>query len=145
MNAAAIPTDHPITPRSETVNASHAAIWTGRALSGLASLFMVLDGMLHVFKPQPVIEAFAQLGYPINASVALGVIALACVALYNVRRTAVLGAILLTAYLGGAIATQVRIEAPFFSTILFPVYVAGMFWGGLFLRGDARVRAIVGR
>ena len=85
--------------------------WTGRVLSALVVVFMVFDGVIHVLKPTPVVEAFAQLGYPLGVSVGLGIVELACTALYAIPRTAALGAVLLTAYLGGAVATQVRIGA----------------------------------
>lgn len=115
--------------------------WPGRGLSAFAVLFMVFDGTIHVLRPAPVIDAFAQLGYPIHLSVTLGVIELACTALYAVPRTSVWGALLLTAYLGGATATQVRVEAGWFPTI-FPSLVGALVWGGLALR-NARVRALL--
>ena len=102
---------------------------------------MIFDGVIHIVKPAAVVEAFAQLGYPIRVAIALGVVELLCTALYALPRTAVLGALLLTAYFGGAIATQVRIGAGWFSTI-FPVLLAAVMWGGLALR-DARVRALI--
>jgi hypothetical protein len=117
-------------------------LWTGRILSGIAVLFMLFDATIHVLKPAVVVEGFAKLGFPPGTSVTLGVIELACVVLYLIPRTSVLGAILLTGYLGGAIATQVRVAAPLFSTTLFPIYVALFIWGGLYLR-DERVRAVI--
>jgi DoxX-like protein len=117
-------------------------LWTGRVLSALGALFMVFDGVIHILKITPVTEAFAQLGYPLGTSRTLGVIELLCVALYLAPRTAVFGAILLTGYLGGAIATQVRVGAPLFSTTLFPIYVALLLWGGLYLR-DQRVSSLI--
>jgi hypothetical protein len=104
---------------------------------------MVFDGVIHVLKPTPVVEAFAQLGYPLGVSVGLGIVELACTALYAIPRTAALGAVLLTAYLGGAVATQVRIGAGVFPTI-FPVILGAILWTGLALR-DARVRAFINR
>ncbi|MFL5601688.1 MAG: DoxX family protein, partial [Gemmatimonadaceae bacterium] len=89
-----------------------------------------------------VVTAFEQLGFPISASATIAIIELICVILYLIPRTSVLGAILLTGYLGGAIAVQVRIGAPLFSTTLFPIYVALFLWGGLYLR-DQRVRALI--
>jgi len=115
--------------------------WTGRGLTTLVVLFMIFDGVIHIVKPAAVVEAFAQLGYPIRVAIGLGVVELLCTALYALPRTAVLGALLLTAYFGGAIATQVRIGAGWFSTI-FPVLLAAVMWGGLALR-DARVRALI--
>jgi hypothetical protein len=117
-------------------------IWTGRVLSGLGALFMLFDGVIHILKITPVVDAFALLGFPLSASRALGVIELICVAIYLLPSTSVLGAILLTGYLGGAIATQVRVGAPLFSTTLFPVYVALFLWGGLYFR-DERVRSLI--
>jgi hypothetical protein len=117
-------------------------LWTGRVLSALAAIFLLFDGIIHILKITPVVEAFAQLGYPLGTSRALGVIEIICVILYAMPRTSVLGAILLTGYLGGAIATQVRVGAPLISTTLFPIYVALFVWGGLYLRDDA-VRALI--
>jgi DoxX-like protein len=117
-------------------------LWTGRVLSALGALFLLFDGIIHILKITPVVEAFAQLGYPLGTSRPLGVIEINCVALYLLPRTSVLGAILLTGYLGGAIATQVRVGAPLVSTTLFPIYVALFVWGGLYLRDDA-VRALI--
>jgi hypothetical protein len=142
MTAAAIPATTGTDTGTATGSSSNAAIRTGRVLSGLGILFMVFDGVIHIMKVQPVVDAFAQLGYPISTAVTLGVIELVCVALYAYRRTSILGAILLTGYLGGAIATQVRIEAPLFGNTLFPVYMGVILWGGLYLR-DALVRAII--
>jgi len=117
-------------------------LWTGRVLSGLGALFMLFDGVIHILKITPVVDAFAQLGFPLGTSRALGVIEIICVAIYLLPSTSVLGAILLTGYLGGAIATQVRVGAPLFSTTLFPIYVALFLWGGLYFR-DERVRSLI--
>jgi hypothetical protein len=129
---------------SETQGASisNGRLWAGRILSGLAVLLLLFDSVIHVMKIAPVIEAFAQLGFPLSVAVSLGIIELVCIALYVFPRTSVLGAILLTGYLGGAIAIQVRVGAPLVSTALFPVYVALFVWGGLYLRDD-RVRAMI--
>ena len=121
---------------------SKGRLWTGRVLSALGALFMAFDGVIHILRIAPVVEAFAQLGLPLGVSRTLGVIELICVALYLLPRTAVFGAILLTGYLGGAIATQVRVGAPLFSTTLFPIYVALLLWGGLYLR-DERVSSLI--
>jgi hypothetical protein len=114
-------------------------IWTGRVLSGLAVLFLLFDSIGKLLEVQPVIDGTRQLGYPRDIVFTLGVILLSCVVVYLVPRTAVLGAILLTGYLGGAVASQARVENPLFSHILFPTYVAILIWGGLVLR-DARLR-----
>lgn len=116
--------------------------WPGRVLIALVVAFMAFDGIIHIAKPAPVVEAFAQLGYPLRLSVGLGVLELACTLLYAIPRTAFIGALLLTAYLGGAIATQLRAGAGWFPTI-FPVLVAALLWSGLALR-DPRIRALVG-
>jgi hypothetical protein len=113
----------------------------GIVLSTLGAMFMLFDAVLHLLVITPVVIAFNQLGYPLGASRTLGVIELACAVLYLIPRTAVLGAVLLTGYLGGAIATQVRVGAPLLSTGLFPIYVALFLWGGLYLR-DARLRSL---
>jgi hypothetical protein len=111
-------------------------------MSGVAVLFLIFDGVIHIMKPAPVVEGFTQLGYPASLSQPLGVIELACLALYLIPRTSVLGAVLLTGYLGGAIATNLRVGLPLFSHVLFPVYVAVLLWGGLYLR-DERVRVML--
>jgi hypothetical protein len=118
------------------------ARWTGRALSGLAVLFLLFDSTGKLLQVQPVIDGTIRLGYPRDLVFMLGVILLACVLAYVIPRTSVLGALLLTAYLGGAVATQVRVEAPLFTHILFPTYVAALLWGGLLLR-DARLQALL--
>jgi len=111
------------------------------AMSALPVLFLSFDGVIKLAKIDPVVEAMQRLGYPDAAARPLGVVLLVCVATYIVPRTAALGAVLLTAYLGGAIATHVRVEDPLFSHTLFPTYVAAFIWAGLYLR-DARVRAL---
>jgi len=118
-----------------------SSLWGGRILSALPVLFLLLDGIMKVVKPAFVVEATVQLGYPESVIVALGVVLVACTILYLIPRTAVLGAILLTGYLGGAVATHVRVGGPLFS-ILMPVILGAMLWGGLYLR-DERVRSLV--
>ena len=117
--------------------------WGGRVLSGVPTLFLAFDAAMKLADVAPVRAASARLGLPPGVSGTLGVLELACLALYVVPRTAALGAVLLTGYLGGAVAMHVRLGDPLFSHTLFPVYVAVLFWGGLFLR-DARVRALIG-
>ncbi len=123
---------------------SRSAVWCGRVLSGLAVAFMLFDGGIKLVPMSVVTETMAQIGWPATAEMArgLGLLALLCTALYSVPRTSLIGAILLTGYLGGAIATQLRVEAPLFSHVLFGIYLGLMIWGGLVLR-DARVRAIL--
>lgn len=118
--------------------------WASYAMSGLIIAFMVLDGVMKLVPFDIVIKATADLGYPASTTFArgLGVVALICTALYALPRTAVLGAILLTAYMGGAVASHLRLGDPLFSHTLFGVYLAVLAWGGLYLR-DARVRAVL--
>ena len=118
-----------------------SSLWAGRILSALPALFLLLDGIGKLVKPAAVVEATVQLGYPESVIVGLGVVLVACTILYLIPRTAVLGAILLTGYLGGAVATHVRVGGPVFS-ILMPVILGVMLWGGLYLR-DERVRSLV--
>ena len=115
--------------------------WPAWVLSGLAILFLLFDGVTHVLVVPPVADAMSHLGVPADLALPIGVIELVCLALYVIPRTSVLGAVLLTGYLGGAVAIQIRIAAPMFSTALFPVYMGILVWGGLFLR-DHRLRDI---
>ena len=115
--------------------------WAGRVVSALPALFLLLDGAAKLFKPPAVVEATVRLGYPEGAILGLGIVLLVCTGLYAIPRTAVLGAILLTGYLGGATATHVRVGDTLF-TILFPSIVGALLWGGLYLR-DGRLRALV--
>jgi hypothetical protein len=120
---------------------SNKAKWTGRILSGLPAAFLIFDAAMKFVSRPEVAEASKQLGWPISVNPYLGVVLLACVALYVFPRSAVLGAVLLTGYLGGAVAVHLRVADPLFSRTLFPVYFGVMLWGGLFLR-DARVRRL---
>ena len=120
---------------------SRGALWTGRGLSALAVLFLVFDSIAKLLEAAPVVAASTQLGYPASTVFPIGVILLLCVVAYVIPPTAVLGAVLLTGYLGGAVATHVRVGNPLFSHALFPLYVALFVWGGLFLR-EARLRAL---
>lgn len=114
----------------------------GRTLSWFAVLFLIFDSAGKLFEVQPVIDGTLQLGYSRDMVFTLGVVLLACVVAYIVPRTAPLGALLLTGYLGGAVATHVRIESPLFTHILFPTYVATLLWAGLILR-DPRLRTLL--
>ena len=114
---------------------------TGRVLSTLAVLFLIFDSVGKLLEVPPVVAGSAALGYPASTVFPIGVILLLCVVTYVVPSTSVLGAVLLTGYLGGAVATHVRAENPLFSHALFPIYVALFIWGGLFLRED-RLRAL---
>jgi hypothetical protein len=105
------------------------------------ALFFALDGIGHLMKPAPVVDAFARLGYPLSASVGIGLLLLICSAIYVTPRTSVLGAILLTGYLGGAVSTHVRAGSPLFET-MFPVILGLLVWAGLFVR-DAELRKVI--
>lgn len=122
---------------------SNRSRWIGRVLSGVPVLFLTFDAVIKLVHIPAVAEASAQLGLPDGLSTGLGLILLACLALYLAPRTAALGATLLTGYLGGAVAIHARVGNPLVSHTLFPVYVGALLWAGLFLR-DARVRAAVG-
>ena len=129
-------------PVTQVVPASNGALWAGRITSALPVVFLVVDGAMKVMKASVAVEGSVQLGYPEKVVVAIGVVLLVCTLLYVIPQTSILGAILLTGYLGGAIATHVRVGNPLFTHVLFPVYVGVMVWGGLFLR-DKRLRALV--
>src|SRR6201993_1728713 len=118
---------------------SKGRLWAGRIMSALPALFLLMDGIMKLAKPEFVVKATVQLGYPESVIFGLGIVVLVCVILYVVPRTAVLGAILLTGYLGGAVATHLRVGDPLFSHVLFPTYLGVMLWLGLYLR-DERVR-----
>jgi len=118
--------------------------WTGRVLSTLAVLFLLMDGVMKVLRLPVVVEATARLGYPDSSIQLIGWIVLVCTALYVVPPTAALGAVLLTGFLGGAVATNLRIGNPLFSHILFPVYLGAVVWAGLLLRRPQLVRSIRG-
>ncbi len=116
-----------------------AAFWTGRVLSALCALFLAFDAVMHIVNPWFVVEASRRLGYAPAIIRPIGIAELLCLLAYVFPRTAVLGTVLLTGYLGGAVATQVRIGSPSF---LFPVVIAVLLWGGLYLR-DERIRALL--
>ena len=120
---------------------SKNTLWAGRVMSALPVLFLLMDGAMKLFKPAPVIEATVQLGYSASVILPLGLVLLVCTAIYLVPRTAVLGAILLTGYLGGAVATHVRVNGGLFP-ILFPVVFGVLLWVGLYL-WDGRLHALM--
>jgi hypothetical protein len=129
---------------AETAPVSKPALWLGRVLSGLVILFMLFDGAIKLV-PWPIVtETMDRIGYGSSETLArsLGGITIVCTVLYSVPPTSILGAILLTGYLGGAIASQVRIGSPLFSHILFGVYLGLMLWGGLWLR-DGGLRSLM--
>jgi hypothetical protein len=114
----------------------------GHVISAIPVLFLLFDSVIKLMVIDPVVESFGQLGYPVSVSLGIGLVELICLVLYVIPRTSVLGAVLLTGYLGGAVATHVRVGSPVFTHILFPIYVAALVWGGLFLR-EPRLRALV--
>jgi hypothetical protein len=116
-------------------------IWAGRIVGGLPALFMLVDAVMKLVKPAFVVEATVQLGYPETVILPLGVVLAASTILYLIPRTAILGAILVTGYLGGAVATHVRVGGPTFS-IIFPIIFGILIWGGLYLR-DPRVSTLI--
>ena len=121
-----------------------AALWTGRVLSGLVILFLTVDGVIKLVPIQPVIDSMRELGYPTSVSFArfIGVVTLVCTALYAWPRTSLLGAVLLTGLMGGAIASHLRLDHPLFSHTLFGVYLGLLLWAGLWLR-DQRLRQLM--
>jgi len=122
---------------------SNMQVWVGRAMSGLSSLFLLVDGVMKLLKPAVVVRATLQLGYAESAILGIGATLLACTLLYVMPRTSTLGAMLLTAYLGGAVASNIRAGMPLFN-VLFPMIIAGLVWGGLWFR-DPRVRDLLRR
>lgn len=127
-----------ITRSSQSPRTVDKKLWTARILGTLVILFLLVDGAGKVMRLAPYVEGTARVGYPDGVLVPLGLVLLVSTVLYAVRRTAVLGAILLTGYLGGATATHVRLGTPFWMPIAFGVIV----WGCLYLR-DARIRALL--
>ena len=116
-------------------------LWGGRIISALPALFLLIDGIMKLVKPVIVVETTVKLGYPESVILGLGIVLLACTILYLIPRTAVLGAILLTGYLGGAIATHVRVGDSLFP-VVFPLILGALLWGGLYLRNE-RLRLLV--
>ncbi len=117
---------------TQTAPASKKRLWAGRIISTLVVLFLLFDAVAKLMRIAPVLQAFARLGYPERLAVPIGILLLACTTVYVIPRTSVLGAILLSAYLGGATATHVRAGEPFYFPVVFGVLV----WAGLFLRDD---------
>jgi hypothetical protein len=132
---------------TETAPVSRTALWIGYILSGIVILFLLFDAGIKLVPLPIVIETMAQLGYPagdrgVELARGLGVLTLVCTLLYAIPRTSVLGAILLTGLMGGAMATHLRVGSPLFSHLLFGLYLGLMLWGGLFLR-DQRLRTLI--
>ena len=128
---------------AQTASVSKKALWAGRIVSALPAMMLIFSGVLKLAKPagSGVVEEFGRLGYPENVILGIGILELACTVIYLIPRTSVLGAILLTGYLGGAVATHVRVGDPLFKVIMPPV-LGALIWGGLYLR-DARLRDLL--
>ncbi|HEV2499699.1 MAG TPA: DoxX family protein [Terriglobia bacterium] len=124
-----------------TIPASKTALWSGRILSALVVLFTLFDGVAKVMKEPHAVQASAQLGYADRLIPVIGIILLICTVIYVIPRTSILGAVLLTGYLGGATASQMRIGSPLFETV-FPIIFGVLVWLGLFLR-EERLRALI--
>jgi len=124
-----------------TPSLSPAKTWSGRVLVVLTALFMLLDGVMKIVKPPQVLEANVRLAYPVSALSGIGIALIACTLIYLIPRTSMLGAVLLTGYLGGAVASNVRAGSGWFETI-FPVLFAVLVWAGLGLR-DRRLQTLL--
>ena len=120
---------------------SKGKLWAGRIMSWLPALFLLVDGVMKLFKPAVVVEATVKLGYPESTILPIGIVLTVCTIIYLIPRTAVLGAILLTGYLGGAVATHVRVGEGLFP-VSFPIIFGVLLWGGLYLR-DNRLRTLI--
>ena len=128
----------------QTAPVSKKGLWAGRIMSALVIAFLALDVAFKFVKPAPapVVETFAHVGWSLSLAQVLGIILLASTALYAIPLTSILGAILLTGCLGGAVATHLRVGDPLFSHVLFPTYLGVLLWAGLYLRED-RLRALI--
>jgi hypothetical protein len=129
-------------PLTHTTRKSTKGVWTGRIISALPVLFLVFDSVIKLVVIDPVVSSFAQLGWPVSVAIGIGTLEIVCLAAYLIPRTSIFGAVLLTGFLGGAVATHLRIGDPLLSHTLFPVYVGTLLWLGLYLR-DGRVRALL--
>lgn len=127
--------------RTTETEESRKMIWAGRIFIALTALFMLLDGVMKIVKPLQVLEANVRLAYPVSALSGIGMALIACIVIYLIPGTSVLGAVLLTGYLGGAVASNVRAGSGWFETI-FPMLFAILVWSGLVLR-DRRLRAFL--
>jgi hypothetical protein len=122
---------------------SNKTLWTSRVLRAVVVLFLLMDAGIHLAQPAPVVQAMNQLGFPPGAAVTLGILELVLTVLYLIPRTAILGALLFTGYLGGAVAVHMRVGNPVFEAYIFPTLVGVLLWGGLLLV-DSRLRTLVG-
>ena len=124
---------------TQTAPVSKKKLWAGRIISALPVLLLLLSGVMKLMKPAPVVQGFAQFGYPESLILKIGILEIFCTVVYMIPRTSVLGAILMTGYLGGATATNVRVGDP---SSFIPVLVGVLVWAGLYLRDD-RLRALI--
>jgi DoxX-like family len=124
---------------TQAASVSKKRIWAGRIISAVPVLLLLFSGVMKLMKPAPVVQGFVHFGYPESLIFGLGILELACTVVYLIPRTSVLGAILLTGYLGGATATNVRVGDPLF---FLPAILGVLVWGGLYLRDD-RLRALL--
>lgn len=122
---------------------SNKALWTSRVMRAIVVLFLLTDTGIHLAQPAPVVQAMNQLGFPLGVTLIIGIIELVCTVLYVIPATSIIGAVLLTGYLGGAVAAHMRVGNPVFETYIFPVLVGALLWGGLLLI-DSRLRALAG-
>jgi len=127
---------------TQTAPVSTKMLWTGRSMSALVVLFLLMDGVMKLVNPAPVVEGMTKLGYPLILISVIGIVLLVSVAVSAIPRTSILGAIVLTGYLGGAVVRQLRVGSPLCSDVLAPVDIGVAMWGGLFLRED-RLRALI--
>lgn len=121
------------TAKNHTATISKGRLWTARVMSVIVILFMLFDAVMKFIQPETVVQTTLALGYEEHHIIILGILALICTILYSIPRTSILGAVLLTGYYGGVVATHLRIDNPLFSHILFPVYLAILAWGGIWL------------
>jgi hypothetical protein len=127
--------------RTQAAPVSKKVLWTGRIFSALPVLMLVFSAVMKFVQPPELAQGFAHLGYPVSLALGLGIVELACAILYAIPRTSVLGAILVTGYLGGATATHIRIGDPI-ANVITPIVLGVLAWGGLYLR-DTRLRALL--
>jgi hypothetical protein len=144
MNNTSSPAAFATLDTQSSARPTNLARWTARILNGLAVLFLTFDATMKVLGVPVAVDNTVQLGFPATVVVPLGLLQVALLVLYLIPRTSVLGAVLWTGYLGGAVATHVRLGNPMLTHTLFPIYVAALIWGALWLR-DTRVRALISR
>jgi hypothetical protein len=126
----------------QTSSESKASLWTARVLSALLVLFLLFDGITKVIQESHVVEAFDRLGVPVSLAPEIGILVLVCAIIYAIPRTRIVGAVLITGLLGGAVATHVRAGSPVFEAFIFPAIMGALTWVPLWLR-DVRVRALL--